>query len=84
MAISPSDPDREQPLTLTEVGVGGGLWTALHNQHLDELLRERPGDLDRIISYIEERGMDPKQKTPVNRLREWLDDAAPSLGGGWI
>jgi hypothetical protein len=46
------------------------------------LIRENTNELDAIITYVNERGMD-KKKSSVDTLREWLDSEVPSilLGG---
>ncbi|MHA7168069.1 hypothetical protein ACX801_07885 [Arthrobacter bambusae] len=54
------------------------------NRDLEQLVRERPADIDRIISYTAERGMDPDSSEAVDELREWLDSDTPSLGDGWL
>lgn len=59
--------------------------TTIRNPHLRALIRERPGDLDRIIEYIAERGMHRTRRRDVDELREWLDSGSPTaLGPGWL
>ncbi|GAB2707736.1 hypothetical protein ACX801_07855 [Arthrobacter bambusae] len=55
------------------------------NKHLDQLLRERPHDLERIIAYVNEHGMDPTDYEAVHLLRAWLEGgiAAP-MRSGWL
>lgn len=57
----------------------------ISNKHLDALIRERPQDLDRIISYVERNHMHASNKKPVNVLREFLDeDLASAIDEGWL
>jgi hypothetical protein len=58
--------------------------TAIANKHLEKLIRENTNELDAIITYVNERGMD-KKKSSVDTLREWLDSEVPSiLRGGTL
>lgn len=54
------------------------------NPHLDQLVRERPGDVDRIIAYVRERGMHPKRRRDVDELRAWLEMDAAAVADGWL
>lgn len=66
----------------------GGFWQGsyIRNRHLDRLIRERPEDVQTIISYVKERGMHHANKGPVTALRSYLDEtaAASSVGEGWL
>jgi hypothetical protein len=56
----------------------------IDNHSLTALLRERPQDYDRIIQYVDERGM-PKNKAQVVTLNDYLDVATDTpLHDGWL
>lgn len=58
---------------------------AITNKHLEKLIRNYPKELDAIIAYIDERGMDRKTKPPVDALREWMESkVSPALREGWL
>lgn len=58
----------------------------IRNRDLNALLRERPHDLDRIIAYVEERGVPLRTDAPVTALRGWLEgtDTTRPLANGWL
>jgi hypothetical protein len=58
----------------------------IRNKHLDLLIRERPEDVQAIITYVKERGMHPANKGPVKALRAYLEDTSESssVGTGWL
>lgn len=68
-------------------GSGGSMVGAyIRNKHLDALIRERPDDIDTIVSYVQDRGMNPTNKGPVNALRKHLDENTQSkaVSSGWL
>lgn len=54
------------------------------NRHLERLILQRPSDIDRIVSYVQERGVDREGREPVDRLGEWLDGDVPAVADGWL
>jgi hypothetical protein len=56
----------------------------LHSKPLADLIVERPDEVERIISYIEERGQG--RMVPVNSIREYLDttEGNRTLAEGWL
>lgn len=57
----------------------------VNNRDLSELIRERPEDVDRIITHVEEHGVEPRSAEDVHMIRVSLDSDAPAaLQRGWL
>lgn len=73
----------------TEVAyrTGTGSYRSIRSRRLDELVRERPHDLDRILAYIQGRSIHSMDyKRDVDGLREWLDSTedTTAISEGWL
>jgi hypothetical protein len=61
-------------------------YMALRNRHLEQLILDRPEDIEVISRYVAERGMHHANKKPVEALRAYLDDESlvVPVSGGWL
>lgn len=62
-------------------------WRRIRNRDVERLIRRRPQDVERIISYVEERGDNLERKQDVQTLIEWLDagdEGSEALDDGWL
>lgn len=65
-------------------GGSAGVLT-IHNDHLRRILRERPGDLERILDFTSQREIGSYDREGIQMLRAHLDSDTPTgLLGGWL